>query len=172
MDIIDGGGATAENVKITCVPETITIAGDGETLAGINRISVGTVDLSSFASTFEDSFTIVLDNNISNVTGITEAKVIVQVMGLETKKFNCSNISVINPPTGRTGKVVTQNIEVYIRGTSEVIAKIKANNIRAVVDLADVGDASGTFEHVAKIHVDGFTGVGAVGEYPIYIQIT
>lgn len=172
VDIIDGGGATSENVKITCVPETITIAGDAETLAGINKISVGTVDLASFSSTFEDTFTIVLDNNISNVTGIMEAKVIVQVIGLETKKFSCSNISIINPPAGHTGQVVTKNIEVILRGSSEVIGKIKTNNIRAVVDLADIGSASGTFQRMAKISVDGFTGVGAVGEYPIYVQVS
>ncbi len=176
VDLIDGGGASRENVKITCVPDKITIAGDAQILEGINKLSVGTVDLSAFESTFEDTFTLVLDNEITNVTGINEIKVTVEVIGLETKKFNVTNISMINVPSGRTGTVITENVEVILRGSAEALSRIKSNNIRAVVDLQDIGNTSGVFQPSAKIHVDGFTGVGAIkpasGDYKIYVKIT
>ncbi len=171
VDLIEGGGATAQNSTITCEPATITIAGDAETLSGINKISLGTVDLSSFASTFEDTYTIVLDNKMVNVTGITEAKVTVQIIGLETKKFNVTNISAINTPSGRTASVLTQNVEVTLRGSSDILGKIESNNIRAVTDLTDIGTTTGTFQPTTKIYVDGYTGVGAIGEYKIYVKI-
>ncbi|PKM73878.1 MAG: hypothetical protein CVU91_02190 [Firmicutes bacterium HGW-Firmicutes-16] len=171
IDLVDGGGATAENVKITCEPSSITVAGDAESLAGLNKISVGTIDLASFASSFEDTYQIVLNNDVTNVTGITEVKVTVQVIGLETKKFNVTNISTINGPSGRIITVVTENVEVTLRGSSSVLSKIAANNIRVVADLTDVGSASGVIQPTAKVIVDGYPGVGAIGEYSVYIKM-
>ena len=171
IDLVEGGGASAENVQITYEPSTITIAGDAETLAGINKISLGTLDLSSFASTFEDTYTIVLDNDITNVTGISEVKVTVQIIELETKKFNVTNITTINGPSGRTASVITENIEVTLRGKNTVLSKIAANNIRVVADLSDIGSTAGVFQPAAKVYVDGYTGVGAIGEYSVYVKI-
>lgn len=174
IDVVDGAGATAENIKITCVPETITIAGDAETLDGINKISLGTLDLASFEYTSEETYPIILDNEISNVTGQTQAKVTVQTIGLTTQSFSVSNISYINAPSGRSVTVVTKNITVKIRGPVDVMRDVKANNIRAVVDLEDI-TATGEFQPAAKISVDGFTGVGAIGEdgtYKVYVKIT
>ncbi|NCB74206.1 MAG: hypothetical protein EOM51_05620 [Clostridia bacterium] len=172
VDLVEGGGATSENVKITCDPSTITIAGDAETLEGINKIVLGTVDLTSFASSYEDSFNIVLDNDISNVTGITEVKVTVEIIGLETKKFNVTNITTINGANGKKITVVTENVEVTLRGKSNVLSKIAANNIRVVADLSDIGSTTGVFQPPAKVYVDGFTGVGAIGEYSVYVKIS
>lgn len=171
IDLVDGGGATDENVKITCEPSGITVAGDAETLAGLNKISVGTIDLASFASSFEDTYQIVLNNDVTNVTGITQVKVTVQVVGLETKKFNVTNISTINGPSGKTITVVTENVEVILRGSGSVLSKIAANNIRVVADLTDIGSASGIIQPPAKVYVDGYTGVGAVGEYSVYVKM-
>ncbi|MFB0920791.1 MAG: CdaR family protein [Oscillospiraceae bacterium] len=171
VDLAEGGGATAENVKITCEPSSITVAGDAETLAGLNKISVGTIDLASFASSFEDTYQIVLDNNVTNVTGITEVKVTVQVVGLETKKFNVTNISTINGPSGKKITVVTENVEVTLRGSESVLSKIGANNIRVVADLSDIGSASGVIQPPAKVYVDGYTGVGSIGEYSVYVKM-
>ena len=172
VDIVDGAGASAENIKISCVPETITIAGDTELVEGINKISLGTVDLASFGSTFEETFAIVLDNNITNVTGVTEAKVTIQVIGLETKKFNVTNISLTNLAAGLTGEVVTEAVEVILRGSAETLSQIKANNIRIVADMSELSSSKGEFEPPAKVYIDGFTGVGAIGKYSIYVKVT
>lgn len=172
VDLVDGGGATIENVKLSFDPETIIISGDAETLKGINKVSLGTIDLASFESTLEEKFPIVLDNEVSNVTGVTEAKVTVAVIGMETKKFDVTNISITNVPDGHTATLVTENVVVTLRGSSEVIKKIKANNIRAVIDLSDFGSSPGVFQPAAKISVDGYTGVGAIGEYELYVKIT
>lgn len=171
VDLVDGGGASAENVKITCDPATITVAGDAQTLAGLNKISLGTVDLASFASSFEDTFRVVLDNDITNVTGISEAKVTIKIVGLETKAFNVSNITTINAPAGKTAAVITENVEVTLRGSEAVLGKIQANNIRIVADLAELGSTTGVFEPIVKVYVDGFTDVGAIGEYKVYVKL-
>ena len=171
VDLVAGAGATDENVKITVDPATIIIAGDAKTLEGINKISIGTVDLASFAVTYEDKFSVVLDNDITNVTGITEAKVTISVIGLETKRFSVTNITAINLPSGRRVEFETKELSVTLRGSSDVINAVKSNNIRAVVDLSDVGATTGAIELTAKIYVDGYTGVGAIGEYPLFVEV-
>lgn len=171
VDLVDGGGATAQNAKITCEPATITVAGDAETLAGLNQISIGTVDLASFAETYEDTFKIVLSNGVANVTGITQAKVTVQVIGLETRKYNVTNITAINVPPGRTASVITENKEVTLRGTADALDNVKPNNIRVVADLSEFGTTSGVCEPPAKVYIDGVTDVGAIGPYTVYVKL-
>lgn len=172
VDLTNGAGASSENTTIVCDPVNITITGDAETLDGINKISVGTVDLTSFETTFEKTFPIVLPDNVTNVTGLTEAKVTVQVIGLETKKLNATNISVINLTSGYTSDIVTESVIVTLRGAPDMLDKVQANNIRLVVDLAEQGSATGTFEVDAKVYVDGFTDVGAVGQYKVFVKIS
>lgn len=175
VDLVEGSGATIENVKINCNPESIIIAGDAEILDGINKISLGTVDLSSFAFTFEESFKIVLDNNITNVTGQSEAKVTIEIIGLETKMFYITNISCINVAEGSKVSIITEYLPVTLRGSEDVLTQIQANNIRAVADLSEITETKGEFQPSVKIYVDGYTGVGPVnennGEYKIYIRI-
>lgn len=168
VDLVDGAGASEQNVSVSVEPQTITIAGDAEVLDGINRISIGTVNLASFEQTYENTFPVVLPDGVTNVTGITEAKVTIQVEGLETKRISVTNISV----TGQTGELITESVEVLLRGMPEDMAEIQANNIRVVGDTSDLGTAVGEFEVPARIYVDGFTGVGAIGEYTIFIRIT
>lgn len=54
---------------------------------------------------------------------------------------------------------------------STVLSKIASNNIRVVADLSDIGSTAGVFQPTAKVYVDGYTGVGAIGEYSVYIKI-
>lgn len=172
VDLVYGAGATEENVKITYEPKSILVAGDVEVLDGINKISVGTIDLTSFSFTNEDTYKIVLDNGLTNLTGRTEVKITVQVIGLETKQFTVTNISTANLPAGRTATVVTESVVVTLRGDPAVLSQIQANNIRVVADLTDWSVNSGVVEPTAKVYVDGFTDVGAVGEYKVYVDIS
>ena len=62
-----------------------------------------------------------------------------------------------------------------LRGKEEVLANIKAENIRAVADLADFNESTGTYMAPVRIYVDGYTDVGALksagGENNVTIEI-
>ena len=49
--------------------------------------------------------------------------------------------------------------------------EIRNENLRAVADLADYDESVGSYNAPVKIYVDGFTDVGAVGEYTILIEL-
>ena len=51
------------------------------------------------------------------------------------------------------------------------LAQIKEENIRAVADLTDYKESTGTYMPQVRVYVDGFTDVGAIGENTISIEI-
>ena len=171
VDLIEGAGATKDNTKVTIEPSSITLAGDSSILGGVNRITLGTIDLTDFASTFTETYPITIDNELRNVTGVTEAKVTIEVVGLTTKSFRVSNLSYIGAADGTNVELLTETLDVVIRGTEEQLEMIRAENIRAVADLTDFKDSTGSYMPNAKIYVDGVTDVGAIGVYAISVEI-
>lgn len=175
VNLIEGGGATAENTKVTIEPETISLAGDSKLLAGINKINLASIDLTDFTTSFSDTYVIPIDNELRNITGATEAKVTVEIVGLETKNVKVTNISCINVTEGYVADILTKSLNVTLRGSPESLAQLKDENIRAVADLADMNESVGTYMPRVRIYVDGYTDVGAIKsggtDYAVYIQI-
>lgn len=171
VNIIEGAGATKANTKITIDPVSVTLAGDSALLAGMNKIILATIDLTDFSSTFTETYTIPIDNELKNTTGVTKATVTVEIVGLETKTFRVTNFSCINATEGYEAEIITESKEITLRGTPEALAQIKDENIRAVADLTDYKESTGTYMPQVKVYVDGFTDVGAIGENTISIEI-
>ena len=171
VDLIEGAGAMKANTKLTIEPSSVTLAGDSSILGGVNRITLGTIDLTDFASTFTETYPITIDNELRNVTGVSEARVTVEVVGLTTKSFRVSNLSYVGAAEGTNVELLTESLDVVIRGTEEQLEQIKAENIRAVADLTDIKDSTGSYMPNAKIYVDGVTDVGAIGNYAISVEI-
>ena len=173
VDVIEGAGAVAANTKISIEPKYITLSGDSAMLAGLNKISLATIDLTDFASTFSDTYKIVFNDELSNLSGITEATVNVEVVGLTTREFkiSASNLSYINVTEGFTAEILSEGLTVLIRGTEEQLNAIRSENLRAVADLVDYDESVGSYNAPVKIYVDGFTDVGAVGKYTILIEL-
>lgn len=175
VNLIEGAGATAANTKVTIEPKSLLLAGDSALLEGMNRIVLATIDLTEFSNTFTDTYTIPLDNGLRNTTGETEAKVTIEIAGLTTKSFKVTNLSCINTTEGYSANIISESLDVTLRGREDVISQIKPENIRAVADLADFNESTGIFMTPAKIYIDGFTNVGALkpanGENNISIEI-
>lgn len=171
VNLIEGSGATSANTKVSIEPESIALAGDSKILDGINKIILATIDLTDFSSTFTETYTIPLDNEITSTTGVTSAEVTVEITGLETKAFRVSNISCTNVTDGFNAEIITQSLDIMLRGDAETLAQIKDENIRAVADLTDMNESTGTYMPKVKIYVDGFKNVGAIGENSITIEI-
>ena len=159
-------GATPENTRVTIEPESITLSGDSELLDAMNQIVLATINTNSFSSTFIETYLIRIDDGLVNQSGVTEAKVTVELTDLVSDKFIIRNIAYINLTEGYEAELITSAITVTLRGPEEQIMALKAENIRAVVDLEDYVNSTGTFNLTPKIYVDGFPDVGEVGEVP------
>lgn len=165
LDIVHGAGTTDANVRIEYDPESILISGDTELLKGINRITLGSLDLTGFSSTFEKTYPITLPNDVINESGINEVKVSVRLLGLMTKRLSVTNIVPINIPDGYVAEVTTKSIDVTIRAPESVIYQIESSNLRAVLDLTEYTGNEGQFTVPAAIRVDGFSNAGVIDPY-------
>ena len=173
VDLIANGGATSANTKISIEPESITLAGDTSILSALNRISLATIDLGDFESTFGSEYRIIYDDGLKNLSGITEAKVSIEIVGLETRSYAVQqeNMSCINVTEGYSAEVLSENLVVKLRGPKEQLEQVRGENIRVVSDLKDFNTSVGQYMPPVKISVDGFPELGAMGDYTISIEI-
>ena len=163
VNLIYGSGANESNTKVTIEPETITLAGDSAILSSMNNVPVVTIDTKDFASTFSDTFTITYDNSLTNLEGVTEAEVKVEIDGLTVKTFTVRNIQVRNLTDGYEATILTRSIPVKIRGTAEQLEQLTADDLVAVADLYDYELTTGMNMVPVKIQVDGSVDAGAIG---------
>ncbi len=169
VTLVEGGGATAANVVKTIEPSSIMLAGDSATLAGVNTIYLGTIDLADYQTFPETEYTITLPNDTDNLSGVTTATVSLDFTGLSTASFTVYNLEYINCPEGYSAAIMTLGIPVTIRAPEETLAQITSNNLRAVADLSDI---TVTSRAPTTIYVDGFPDAGAVGDYTMTVVMT
>ena len=171
VNLIYGSGANENNTIVTVTPSYLTLTGDSAILSGMNQIVLGTVDLTDFSTTFTEEYSIPLDNTLKNLTGLSTAEVTIEVVGLETKNYSVTNISYTNAPENAKVEINSESVEVRIRGTEEQLKAIRAENITLVADLTEYQEAEGSYMVPVRVRVDGFTDVGAVGDYTISAEI-
>lgn len=171
VDVIEGAAASSENTVVTVEPATISLAGDSSILKGLNKILLKTIDLTDFSSSFSEVYTIPIPNELRNLSGVHEATVTIQIFGLETKTFRVSNLSVINVTDGYEAVILTELVDVTLRGTAEQLELVSVENIRIVADLNDYDASTGQYIAPVKVYIDSQANVGAIGEYELIVQI-
>ncbi len=174
VELVYGGGANDSVISKEISPKNITVAGEPDRIDYINSITVGTVDLSSFLGTYENTFDIILPDGFKNVSGETEASVSVKISGLTSKTFTIDNIELTGVPEGFSADVLTKNIEVLLRGSAASLNEIESYHIHAVADISDISTTAGKHEGIpVTIMVDGYDDIGAIylGEDPYTVSI-
>ena len=175
VDLVAGAGATKDDVQWKIKPQTITLTGDAETLAGVNSISIAKIDLSKIDEALTETYKIVFPNDTESTDGVKEATLTLELRGLSkrTVTIEQSSITCTNVSEGYVATVMNGALEnVVIRGPEQVLRTITDNNIRAVADLTDYGTATGILSVPVKIMINGTTEAGAFGEYKVYINLT
>ena len=175
VDLIPGAGATKDNVQWEIKPETITLTGDAETLAGVNSISIAKIDLSKIDEALTETYKIVFPNDTESTDNVKEATLTLELRGLSSKTVSIEqgNISCTNVSEGYQATVMNTSLDnVVLRGPEQILRGITENNVRAVADLTDYGTATGILTVPVKIMINGTTEAGAYGEYKVYINIT
>lgn len=157
----EGGGLTAEDVKVTADYETVTVAGSTAALLGLEEINVGTVDLSEMAESGELVFPIKLPEGVSNQSGFTVVRLNVELPELETKTFRISQFRLDNIPEGLTAQIYTQLLDVTIRGRGPVLERLKPEQITAVADLS--GEVAGLFSATVSFEFAGYDNMENLG---------
>lgn len=164
VNVIDGGGATIETSSITIDPKNVRVSGSDSLLEGLESLELGTINLGEMLADEILTFPIKLPEGITNETGVLEATVDVQFPELATKTLKIKEFQLANVPEGLKADIITQMLEIQIRGPKKSIEKIKTEDVTVTVDFAN--EQVGTATVKAGITIDA-DGVGAVGTYNI-----
>lgn len=169
--LVEGGGAKAENVEISLSTDKIRVSGSEAALDLMgDQLVVGTIDLSEAASNMNKTFTIPLEEGITNLTGISEVTATITLKGLSTKEFQISQITPVNVPDGLEVELITQVLNLRVRGPVDQIAKLKLGDVRVVVDFTGAEIGTTTFP-VRAVFTDGFRDVGILGTLSVSASV-
>ena len=168
VTLVEGGGATAQNVVKEIEPRTVILAGDASTLDAINTIYLATVDLSDYVTFPQTEYSITIPNDVDNLSGISTATVDLSFTGLKTAYFVVTNLEYTGLEEGYAADVMDITLGVTIRAPAEILEKIESNNIRAVADLTGITTTS---RAPVTVYVDGYPDAGAVGDYVLYVRV-
>lgn len=164
VNVIEGGGATLENTKITISPETMWVSGSDNLLEGMDSLELGTINLADLLTNVTIAFPVKLPEGMTDESGVTEAMVDVTLPELATKTVTVKNFKAINIPAGLDVEIITKSLEIQLRGPKDQIEKIQEPDIVVTVDFTDA--QTGAVKIKAQISC-GDLNVGAIGSYTV-----
>jgi YbbR domain-containing protein len=166
LNVIYGGGVTAENSQILIDPATILVSGSEESLADLgDTVIIGEVDLSKLNIEMNQTFDIVLPAGVTNRTMVGlehKANVTISFPDLKTATYTVTNIVPANVPAGCKFELVTKQFSITLRGPKALIDALDATQIVATVDAseAQIGEMH-SVKPVVKLPA-GFEAVGMI----------
>lgn len=170
VELVSGGGATAENATVAINPEKIAVSGSEEALADLNELVITTINLAETGARYSQEFPITLPENVTNRAGVDSARVTLALNGLGNETFTLTQFQPKNVPEGMQVNVLTQKLDVILRGPGAAIKNVTLSDITATVDLQNA--EPGTFTVPISVSVSGHDEVGAFGKYSVSVTLT
>lgn len=174
VNVVPSATATNNNITVDIQPETVMLSGDPEDLEGLNAINIGTVDLKTIYLDYSGTYQIMIPNNTKNESNTTIATVTIKIndSGIALRRLSANNISYRNAAENDYVTIITQSLDVVLRGNEAHLDDVTTANIRIVADLTSVAGKKGTTTVPARVYVDGYSDVEAVGEYNVSLTIS
>mgnify|MGYP006865371251 FL=1 len=173
VKVIEGGGLKRGDVDIGLSAPSIMVAGSREAVAALvdeGEISLGSIDLAELDEATieyggELTFPVPLPDELENISGFSEVKVTVRVLKrVETRTFDVtSRIRAINVPEGWEETIITQAVQVKVRGTKALLDGLTEESILVVADLQKVTPAAGRYTVPASIYLNSASSVSDLG---------
>lgn len=160
------------NVNVKLTPASITIKGEPDELEKIESLVVLQLDEKKITGDATLSATIMLPEDVENMSGFRTADVAISHKNTETREIVVPSLTVVNP-NNLNYSMETDSINVTFRGPRSLVSLLNKNNVTATVDLGYLNNASGTVSVPVTISVASVL-VGSVyeiGEYKMDVTI-
>ena len=164
LDLVDGGGASADTCKVELSKETIWVSGSENKLKDLESIVLGAVNLADLKEEVNEmTFDVTLPEGVTNETGETQVTVTITFPDLMKKKLTITKdrFQAIGVPEGAEVGWITEMVEVELRGHKDLIRTITAEDLNVTVDFA--GEELGIVSKLPKINMSTtYASVGAI----------
>lgn len=171
VDVIYGGGADKESVKVEVNPASINVTGSEALLAELEEIPLGTIDLATIEENTQQTYTITLPEGVNNESGKTEATVDITFSGLTVKEFTVEEIQATNVPEGMEYVLMSEVLKVKLRGKTSLINAIKPEDIVVTIDFTGKEAGSFTIKPIITVEGDAYASVGPVGSHIVSVTL-
>ena len=139
-------------------------------LDGLNQIVLGTENLGQIIADTTQTYPIVLPDGVKNESGDVEATVTIALTGLSSTAatVKSSAFEFVNIPTGYVSKAVTQSLQITVRGPSDEVRTVAADDIRIIANLSEISGVAGTYTiNDVEILLDDHPNCGVLGTYSV-----
>jgi len=170
INLVDGGGATANTTVLEYEPKSIKMAGSETVLTDLNEIVLGTINLAEYLETTEFTYTIPELQGVTNLPGVTEVTATLKFPALAIKEFTIEEFQITNVPEGMTAELITEKLTIKVRGPSGDVNRLTAEDIIATVDFTGAQIGASTFKVIVTFG-EGFQQLGAVGSVSVNAQV-
>lgn len=163
-------GLSKKSLKYSLNYSSVNIIGPPDVVSSISEISLSAIDFSDI-SVNSNSFDVeaVLPDGVKILDSIEYFNVTVDTSGYIEKTFNVSKTEHANLPNGLKVNSITGVKNVTVCGPEDVISKLKASDLYAVVDLTDKSAGEYTVDAVIKSNL--YDTIWQVGKYTTTVKI-
>lgn len=175
LDVLPGGGLTAEDCQIIIDPVTIRVSGSDQVLDKLDYLILNkteSVNLGLLKEDFVQQYEIVMPEGVTNLSEKSTANVTVQLPAMELRQFTVTDIRPVNVPVGMRVSLTTLEKMVEVRGYASVLGTMTESNLFILVDFS--GAQIGMGEYKATVYLtEGLEGVvGVVGSYSVTATVS
>lgn len=143
IDVVEGGGATKDDLKWSIEPKAIRVTGNEADLTAMpEELSVKTVDLAEM-KVYSQTLTVNpnLPSGIISLNASETVEVKLELLGLTTKEITVPVSQIERKNDDNNASFGTQSIKIQLRGKPAALEKLTASDLRVVADLAAGYDA-------------------------------
>ena len=127
-----------------------------------------------FQQDLEDYQSLNYDIPIPEGTELTEGEasvtVTVVVDGVSERRVTTSNFAVENAPEGFVAELVTERLEILLRGLDTELDALSGENLLVTADLSGIQGA-GSYTVPATVTINGYSNVGVKGNYQVIVSV-
>lgn len=175
VELVEGGGVTAQNAMVTLDVETIRVKGSAELIDSIeDPLVLGTVELANVTDGEALSFSLNLPAGVTNIGGEEEITGRVRLFGVSSGEIQVTDIRLANAPEGYNTEITTRTVRVKVRGSTEEVQEIMANEANGIYILVDLADSSqlGAFTASGKVINETHPAVSVADTVEIGVEVT
>lgn len=172
VNLVEAPGLRTEDVVATVLPQTLTIAGERYLMQDISELLVAEYNLGEILNSSNRTVTLRLPDGVISLDGKKDVTVSITLKnGIESARFETSNLLTKNVPEGMVATITTERMNVMLRGKAEAVENCDVEKIVVVADLAGINGA-GHYSVPAIVRYEGEEDLGALGSYQVEVDIT
>lgn len=171
VNLLEAPGLRMEDVVATVLPQTLRVAGERYLVHDFNELLVAEYDLGEILSSSNRAVTLKLPDGVISLDGKREVTVSITLKnGIESARFETTNLITENAPEGMSAIITTERMNVMLRGKIDAVANCDVEKIVVVADLTGITGA-GHYSVPAQVRYEGEGDLGALGSYQVEVDI-